>query len=154
MTTTVDTNVLVYASDTGAPEHERAQALLEHLAAGPDLVVLLWPTLLGYLRIVTHPSICDAPLPFEVARGNVDALLSLPHVRAAGETAEFWSAFGRVTADVPVRGNLVPDAQVVTLMRTHGVHHIWSRDRDLRRFDAITVSDPFADRYATGFPRR
>lgn len=154
MTTTIDTNVLVYASDTGAPEHERAQALLEHLAAGPDLVVLLWPTLLGYLRIVTHPSICDAPLPFEVARGNVDALLSLPHVRAAGETAEFWSAFGRVTADVPVRGNLVPDAQVVTLMRTHGVHHIWSRDRDLRRFDAITVSDPFADRYATGFPRR
>ena len=154
MTTTVDTNVLVYASDTGAAEHERAQALLEHLAAGPDLVVLLWPTLLGYLRIVTHPSICDAPLPFDVARGNLDALLSLPHVRAAGETAEFWSAFSRVTTDVPVRGNLVPDAQVVALMRTHGVHHIWSRDRDLRRFDAITVSDPFDDRYATGFPRR
>jgi len=40
MTTTVDTNVLVYASDTGAPEHARAGALLEHLAAGPDLVVL------------------------------------------------------------------------------------------------------------------
>ena len=154
MTTTVDTNVLVYASDTGAPEHGRAQALLEHLAAGPDLIVLLWPTLLGYLRIVTHPSICAAPLPFDVARGNVDALLSLPHVRAAGETAEFWSAFGLVTTDVPVRGNLVPDAHVVALMRTHGVHHIWSRDRDLRRFDAVTVSDPFDDRYATGFPRR
>lgn len=154
MTTTVDTNVLVYASDTGAPEHERAQALLEHLAAGPDLVVLLWPTLLGYLRIVTHPTICDAPLPFEAARGNVDALLSLPHVRAAGETEEFWRAFGRVTAEVPVRGNLVPDAQVVALMRTHGVHHIWSRDRDLRRFDAVAVSDPFDDRFAAGFPRR
>ncbi len=39
-------------------------------------------------------------------------------------------------------------------MRTHGVHHIWSRDRDLRRFDAITVGDPFEDRYAAGFPRR
>jgi hypothetical protein len=34
------------------------------------------------------------------------------------------------------------------------VNHIWSRDRDLRRFDAITVSDPFEDRYATSFPRR
>lgn len=31
---------------------------------------------------------------------------------------------------------------------------VWSRDRDRRRFDAITVSDPFEDRYATGFPRR
>lgn len=154
MTTTVDTNVLVYASDTGAPEHAQAQALLEHLAAGPDLVVLLWPTLLSYLRIVTHPSICAAPLPFDVARSNVDALLALPHVRSAGETPEFWRAFTQVTADVSVRGNLVPDAHLVALMRTHGVHHIWSRDRDLRRFDAITVTDPFADRDAKGFPRR
>jgi len=154
MTTTVDTNVLVYASDTGAPEHARAGALLEHLAAGPDLVVVLWPALLGYLRIVTHPSICASPLPFDVARANVDALLALPHVRAAAETDEFWSAFTTVAADVPVRGNLVPDAQLVALMRTHGVRHIWSRDRDLRRFDAITVTDPFDDRFAGGFPHR
>lgn len=53
MTTTVDTNILVYASDTGATEHGQAQALLEHLADGPDLVVLLWPALLGYLRITS-----------------------------------------------------------------------------------------------------
>ncbi len=154
MTTTVDTNVLVYASNTDGPEHARARALVDHLAAGPDLVVVLWPTLLGYLRIVTHPSICAAPLRFEVARANVDALLALPHVRAAAETGEFWSAFTSVAAEVPVRGNLVPDAQLVALMRTHGVHHIWSRDRDLRRFGAIAVTDPFDDRYANGFPHR
>lgn len=89
-----------------------------------------------------------------MARANVDALIALPHVRAAGETGEFWRAFTRVAADVPVRGNLVPDARLVALMRTHGVNHIWSRDRDLRRFDAITVTDPFDDRYANGLPRR
>jgi hypothetical protein len=154
MTTTVDTNVLVYASDTGAPEQPRAQALLEHLAAGPDLVVLLWPVLMSYLRIVTHPSICGAPLPFDAARSNVSGLLALPHVRVGAETGAFWSAFEHVSADVPVRGNLVPDAHLVALMRTHGVRHIWSRDRDLRRFDAITVTDPFDDRYVKGFPSR
>ena len=154
MTTTVDTNVLVNASDSGASEHERARALLEHLAAGPDLVVLLWPTLMGYLRVVTHPSICGAPLPFDTSRSNVDALLGLPHVRVAGETAEHWSAFGRIAAETPVRGNLVPDAHLVALMRTHGVNRIWSRDRDLRRFDAISVTDPFDDRFADHFPRR
>lgn len=154
MTTTVDTNVLVYASDSGAAEHDRARSLLHHLAAGPDLVVLLWPTLMGYLRIVTHPSICAAPLPFDTARSNLDALLGLPHVRAAGETAEHWTAFSRIAADTPVRGNLVPDAHLVALMRTHGVNHIWSRDRDLRRFDAIKVTDPFDKRFADHFPRR
>ena len=95
MTTTVDTNVLVYASDTGAPEHSQARALIEHLAAGPDLVILLWPTLLGYLRIVTHPSICEAPLPFNLAKANVDALLAIPHVRSGAETTQFWNAFTR-----------------------------------------------------------
>jgi hypothetical protein len=34
------------------------------------------------------------------------------------------------------------------------VNHIWSRDRDLRRFDAISVTDPFDDRFADHFPRR
>src|SRR3546814_18885576 len=85
MTTTIDTNVLVYASDAGAAEQPRAEALLRHLAAGPDLVVVMWPTLMGYLRIVTHPSICRSPLPFEAARANVDGLLALPPLRA--ETA-------------------------------------------------------------------
>jgi len=154
MTTTVDTNVLVYASDTNAPEQPRAQRLVEHLAAGPDLVVLLWPVIMGYLRIVTHPSIYERPLPLSVARDNVSALLALPHVRAAAENQEFWTAFEQVSSEAPVRGNLVPDAQLVALMRAHGVNHIWSRDRDLRRFDVVTVTDPFEDRYSSGFPRR
>src|SRR3546814_16318459 len=95
MTTTIDTNVLVYASDAGAAEQPRAEALLRHLAAGPDLVVVMWPTLMGYLRIVTHPSICRSPLPFEAARANVDGLLAPPHTRPAGEPAAFWRAVGQ-----------------------------------------------------------
>src|SRR3546814_2760176 len=106
MTTTVDTKVLVYASDTDAAEQPRAEALLRHLAAGPDLVVVMWPTLMGYLRIVTHPSICRSPLPVEAARANVDGLLALPHIRAPGETAEFRQACGQVGAAVHPRGHL------------------------------------------------
>src|SRR3546814_20488847 len=109
---------------------------------------------MGSLRMVTHAFICRSPLPFEAARANVDGLLALPHIRAAGETADFWRAFGQVSADVHLRGNLVPDAHLVDLMRTHGVSHIWSRDRDIRRFTGMTVNDPFAARFARGFPRR
>jgi uncharacterized protein len=45
---------------------------------------------------------------------------------------------------VSPRGNLVPDTHLVALMHQHGVATIWSHDRDLRRFSAITVRDPFA----------
>jgi len=151
MSQTVDVNVLLYATNRDAPEHRRARALVDHLAAGPELVVLLWPALMGFLRIATHPRIFESPLTPDEAVTNVEALLALPHVRAVGEDDGFWPLYRRVVEPAPVRGNLVPDAHLVALMLAHGVSSIWSRDRDLRKFDGITVRDPFADRYARGF---
>lgn len=153
MSQTVDVNVLVYASNADAPEQARAAELLAHLGGGPSLVVLFWPTLLGYLRLVTHPSVFPKPLKLAAAMANVDRLLARPHVRAVGELDGFWSTYRRVTDPVKARGNLVPDAHLVALMHQHGVSMIWSRDRDLRRFDGITARDPFADRYRAGFGR-
>lgn len=153
MIATVDTNVLVYASDTNATEHGRAIALLEHLAAGPSLVVLFWPTIMGFIRVATHPSVYPAPLTHEQAVTNVEDLLQRTHIRAFGESEGFWDAYKRVSGPVRPRGNLVPDAHLVALMHHHGVSRIWSRDRDLRKFDGITVSDPFDAKYRDGFGR-
>ena len=143
MSATVDANVLVDASNEASPVHDAARRLVERLAAGPDLVYLFWPALMGYLRIVTHPSIMPRPLPFEAATGNVAALLERPHVRSPGETEAFWDLL-RATAPAHTRGNAVPDAHLATLMRAHGVATIYTRDRDYRRFDGIRVVDPFA----------
>jgi predicted nucleic acid-binding protein len=60
---TVDANVLVYASNEADPVYPTARALIGRLAAGPDLVYLFWPALMGYIRIVTHPAIRPRPLP-------------------------------------------------------------------------------------------
>jgi len=81
-------------------------------------------------------------------------LLARPHIRAAGELDGFWQTHLQVTADVSTRGNLVPDAHLVALMIQQGVTTIWSRDRDLRKFDGISVVDPFDDRCRDGFARR
>jgi len=143
VSTTVDANVLVYASNEADPVHGTARALIEQLAHGPDLVYLFWPALMGYLRIVTHSAVLPRPLAPKDAAGNVAALLSLDHVRAPGERDGFWEIF-RATAGQHVRGNAVPDAHLVALMRQHGVATIYTRDRDYRRFDGIQVRDPFA----------
>lgn len=143
MSATLDTNILVYASNEDDPAHEAARRLLERLAAGPDLLYLFWPTLLGYVRIVTHPGITPRPLAPAAALENVAGLLALPHVRSPGEADGFWSSF-RTTAGEQVRGNEVPDAHLATLMRQHGVRLIYTRDRDFRRFDGTQAHDPFA----------
>lgn len=151
MSQTVDTNILVYATHAGSPLHDRARALVEHLVAGPSLAYVLWPTVLGYLRIVTHPYILGSPLSSDEAMSNIEALIAPSHVRVAGEGNEFWASFRTVAADVKPRGNLVPDAHLVGLMHEHGVSTIWSHDRDFRKFRGITVKDPFSEEHSTGF---
>lgn len=74
MSQTVDTNVLVHATNHASDFHDRARALVEHLVAGPGLAYVFWPALLGYLRIVTHPSILASPLSCDEAMSNVEAL--------------------------------------------------------------------------------
>ncbi len=105
---------------------------------------LFWPVVIAYLRIATHPAVFEHPLSAEAATGNIESLLALPHVRSPGEDDGFWETYRLVTAGVVVRGNLVPDAHLVALMRQHGVGTIWSHDRDFRKFEGITVLDPFA----------
>lgn len=68
----------------------------------------------------------------------------MPHVRAPGEGDRFWASYRLATEGVVVRGNLVPDAHVVALMREHGVAGISTHDRDFARFRGIRVRDPFA----------
>jgi len=154
MSQTLDTNVLLYASNDGAPEQERALALLRHLVAGPDLVVLLWPALIGYLRIATHPAVFARPLSHADAVANLDQLMSHPHMRVAGEHERFWSIYQQVTTETPARANGVPDAHLVALMLEHGISTIWSRDRDFLKYPMIQAEDPFSDRYRHGFDRR
>jgi toxin-antitoxin system PIN domain toxin len=144
VTVTLDTNVLLYASDESSSFHGRASELLGTLAAGPDLVYLFWPVVLDYLRIATHATIFRNPLSMSEASGNVGDLVSRPHVRTCGETDGFWEAYGQVVGVTPTRGNLVPDAHLVTLMRQHGVSTIWSHDRDFLKFAGIRAQDPFA----------
>ncbi len=143
MSVTIDANILVYASNEAEPVHESARALVERLAAGPEIVYLFWPTIMGYLRIVTHSSVLPRPLIPRDAIANVSALIAAPHVRTPGEDEGFWELYLATRNDAD-RGNAVPDGHLAALMRQHGVGTIYTRDRDFRRFDGIAVEDPFA----------
>jgi hypothetical protein len=144
MSSTVDANILVYASNELAAEHARAKHLVDELVAGPALTTLFWPVLLSYLRIVTHPRIFQRPLPPDVAASAIDRLVSAPSVQIVGEGPTFWTAYRSIDIGQAIRGNDVPDAAIVAMMTTHGVGTIYTRDRGFRRFDGIRVIDPFS----------
>ncbi|MBA2275687.1 MAG: PIN domain-containing protein [Chloroflexi bacterium] len=143
MSVTIDANILVYASNAADPAHDPARALVQRLGEGPELVYLFWPTVMGYLRIVTHPAILPRPLAPLDAATNMTNLLTRTHVRSPGEEDGFWELYRNIDGD-RLRGNDVPDAHLVALMLQHGVRVLYSRDRGFRRFASIEVRDPFA----------
>lgn len=142
MSYSIDANLLLYASDTSSPFHPVAFEFLETRPSDSDLLCLTWPTLMAYQRIATHPSIFSQPLSPTRAWDNVQNLLSLPRVRVITEEPGFASDYLNMTSEVIVRGNLVPDAHLATILRQHGVRRIYTADTDFRKFDFLEVINP------------
>jgi len=138
----IDVNILLYASDQSSPLHAKAAKFLRQCVESREVFCLAWLTLMSYLRMTTHPSIFNNPLTHHEALGNLDALLALPHCRVIGEEENFWSTYQDITAEVPTRGNLVPDAHLAAVLSGHGVTTLYTHDRDFRKFDFLKVNDP------------
>ena len=144
MSYSIDVNVLLYASDRSSGRHAQARRFVESCVASPEVLCLTWPTLMSYLRIATHPRIFAAPLTPDEALGNVAALVGLPHARVVSELDGFLDAYRRIAGDMPVRGNLVPDAHVAAILLQHGVRTIYTNDRDFLKFEWLEARDPFS----------
>ena len=144
MSYSLDVDVLLHASNADGEEHERALEFMAECAEGPEPMCLAWLTLANYLRVVTHPWIFGRPLSSDEALRNVESLLRLPHARAIGEKEGFFDVYRDVTADVPTRGNLVPDVHLAAVLRQHGVRRLRSRGRDFLKFPFLDARDPLA----------
>lgn len=144
MSFALDTNLLLYASDAASPFHKRARSFLDSCLRREEVFFLGWPTILSYLRIATHPAVFERPLAPDEAMANVETLLEHPSARFLAEEKGFWSVYRQVTAGVPTRGNLVPDAHLAALLRLHGVRTLYTHDRDFLKFSFLDVRDPLA----------
>ncbi len=142
MSYALDVNILLYASDAASPHHGRAAEFLARCASEREVCCLTWGTVMGYLRMATHPAIFTSPLSPEEAMRNVESLLVLPHVRVLEAGDGFWEVFRGVTAGIAARGNLVPDAHLAALLRQHDVKVLYTNDTDFRKFAFLDVRNP------------
>ena len=142
MSYAIDLNVLLLASNGAAPEHAVARSFLEQSASRPEILCLAWPTVMGYLRIATHPSIFDQPLSPSQAIANLRSLLSLPQARALGEREGFFEIYEKIASSA-IRGNLVPDAHLAVILLQNRVTTLYTKDTGFRRFEFLDVREPF-----------
>ena len=142
MSFSVDVNILLYASDSDSPYHKRARAFVDSCMRQDQLLCLGWPTVMSYLRIATHPSVFHRPLKPREAMANIESLQSLPHSRFLSEGEGFWDVYRELAAQLPVRGNLVPDAHLAAILRQHGLTTLYTHDRNFRKFGLLDLRDP------------
>ncbi|MFX0539798.1 TA system VapC family ribonuclease toxin [Ornithinimicrobium sp. Y1847] len=138
----VDANVLIYAVNTSARQHEAARSWLTRALAGPESVGIPTHSWLAFLRITTRPHLLENPLTVKQATDLVEAWLHPPHVVDPPSPLGHHARVARLLSDVGTAGNLVPDAHLAAL----ALHHhcpIVSFDRDLTRFGVdVEVPQP------------
>ena len=71
--TLVDANLLLYAYDRSAPEHEAARLWLEATLSGRELFGLSRQSILAFVQIGTKPRAFERPLGIEEAVAAVSA---------------------------------------------------------------------------------
>lgn len=139
----VDTNVLVYAADTAAPEHERCRALVERWRASANAWFLTWGICYEFLRVVTHPRVLRRPWTAREANTYLDAIAAAPGLTMLVQTDRHREILGEIVRDVPaLAGNLWHDVETASLMREHGIRRICTRDADFHRFPFVEPIDP------------
>ncbi len=142
MSFALDANILIYAAQADSPHHERAASFLRACATGDEAMYLPWPVLMGFLRIVTHPSLFRNPLPMTQALANIEALMAQPHVRTLGENERFAESLRAACETGGIRGALVSDAHVAALLHAHGIRTLYTNDADFRRFPFLVLRNP------------
>jgi toxin-antitoxin system PIN domain toxin len=147
----VDLNVLLYAVNSDAPQHEVVRGWWEQAMNGEEPVGLPWVVLLGFLRIATNARIMPRPLDSAAALAKIDAWLAPEHVRIVRETDDHWDRLKALVAGTGTAGNLTTDAHLAALALSHDAVLV-SCDADFARFSALRRENPLvparADRSA------
>lgn len=137
-----DVNVLVYAFRREYSEHEHYRLWLQGVLAGSEDLALADAVLVGFIRIVTHPRIFEAPAPATEALAFTEALRTSPVARPVSSSPAVWSQLGDfASSDRMLRGNLVPDAFLAAIAIATGAR-VATADAGFARFLQVSWFDP------------
>jgi len=137
----VDANLLVYAHVKDMAQHAKAKAWLDEQINSPARVGLPWPSLLGFLRLVTNPRVFDRPETLEGAWSCVGEWLDNPNVWIPQPTERHREVLASLLPATAGRPNLVPDAHLAAVAIEHGLT-LCSADGDFGRFPRLRWVNP------------
>lgn len=138
----VDLNILLYAVNSEAAEHDRAHRWWEQALNDEEIVGLAWVVVIGFLRLSTSPRVFPRPLSPAAALAKIDAWLARDNVRLVTEKDEHWARLKPLVRDAGTAGNHTTDAHLAALAFSHDAVLV-SGDMDFARFRGLRLENPF-----------
>lgn len=139
----VDTNILLYAINTEALQHETARPYLDALLKSGDPWCLTWVNIYEFLSYATHPRCVSRPLSPKRAWDVVRLILAHPRLELLVETEKHPSVLEHILENSGnARGAFFHDCHIAALMQEHDVPAIATADTDFHKFRFLKVIDP------------
>ena len=107
----VDANVLLFAVNRDAPEHERSKRWLDRQLSGATRVGLPWQSLLAFVRIASNPSAFRHPVSAVAAWGQVRIWLGTGVAWIPVPGDRHADVLGELFGSIEMSSRLVSDAQ-------------------------------------------
>lgn len=137
-----DANLLLYSVDSTSPFHAPAAKWWTDCLSGSVPVGLCQPVLFAFLRVSTNRRVFREPLSLDTAGDLVNEWIAHPVTRLLLPGEDHVRHVVDLLAEAgSAGGDLVTDAQIAALARTHR-GEIHTADHDFRRFPGVTCHYP------------
>lgn len=140
----VDANVLLYAVNLDAAEHQTARSWMEERLSGTEAVGFAWVTLLAFVRISTRVGLLEAPITPVAAFDYVDDWLNQPAATIVHPGRHHSSSLRGLLEPLGTAGNLTTDAHLAAMAIEHRARLV-SFDSDFGRFRDLHWLHPADD---------
>ena len=137
----VDANLLLYAYDPRAAQHDASRLWLETALSSSELVRFAWLTLWAFLRISTNARVFERPLSITEAEALVSAWLAQPGAGLLEPGERHREILTGLMRSGQAAGPLVMDAALAALAIEHGAT-LCTTDRDFARFPGLKWINP------------
>ncbi len=138
-----DANLLLYAYNADAPEHEPAARWLEASLSQPTPFAFSWQTITAFIRISTNIRAFPKPFSTKEAIEIVAEWAERANVTILQPSERHWEIFSRFLSEGQAVGALVMDAHLAALAVEHGAT-LATTDRDFARFADLQTFNPIA----------
>jgi len=138
-----DINLLIYAYNSGTPQHASAKAWWEGLMNAGLAVAVPWLVSSGFIRLVTHPAVLVEPIEPGAAIDIIETWYARPNVQVLHPGPRHLTILRDLFAAAGAAGNLTTDAELAAIAIEHQCE-LHSNDGDFGRFPGLRWHNPLA----------